>query len=97
MRTAEQGQKDLIVLVADRHQERTISTLLTKRPQSLGIREVPIDLDIRRHPEHDPVEEVLHCTGKPHSSALFQQLAAQVGLSRCQDSSFRRFREILQG
>lgn len=34
MKTAEQGQKDLIVLVADRHQERTVrctvSTVGTK-------------------------------------------------------------------
>ena len=204
MRMAEQRQKDLIVLVADRHQERTVSTLLTKRPQSLGIREVPIDLDIRRHPEHDPgvfdkagrflsifarryqhalvlidaewgglsaekIEEkiqddlnengwegrsavividpeleiwvwstsphvprllgtnwetikdlgnqtgywqegetkpsrpkellgvVLHRTRKPRSGKLYRQLAEKVGLSRCQDDSFRRFRETLQG
>ena len=204
MRAAEQRQKDLIVLVADRHQERTVSTLLTKRPQSLGIREVPIDLDIRRHPEHDPgvfhkagrflsifarryqhalvlidaewgglsaekieekiqddlnengwegrsavividpeleiwvwstsphvprllgtnwetikdlgyqagywqegetkpsrpkelLEVVLHRTRKPRSGTLYQQLAEKVGLSRCQDDSFRRFREVLQG
>ena len=43
------------------------------------------------------LEEVLHSTGKPHSSALFVQLAKQVGLSRCRDDSFRRFREVLQG
>ncbi len=40
---------------------------------------------------------VLHRTRKPRSSALFRQLAGTVGLSRCQDGSFRRFREILQG
>lgn len=204
MRRAEQGQKDLIVLVADRHQEGTVSTPLTRRPQSLGIREVPIDLDIRRHPEHDPgvfhkagrflsifarryqhalvlidaewgglsaekieekiqddlnengwegrsavividpeleiwvwstsphvprllgtnwetikdlghqtgywqdgetkpsrpkelLEVVLHHTRKPRSGTLYRQLAEKVGLSRCQDDSFRRFREVLQG
>lgn len=205
MRTIDQERKDLIVLVADRHQEHTVSTLLTRRTQSLGIQQMSIDVDILRHPEHDPgvfhkagdflsvfaqqyehalvlidaewredplsaeeieekiqgdlnrngwegrsavvvidpeleiwvwstsphvsrivgmdrrrikdmghqrgywqagetkpsrpkelLEEVLHCTGKPHSSALFVQLAKQVGLSRCQDDSFRHFREVLQ-
>ena len=54
MRMAEQGRKDLVVLVADRDQEQTVSTLLTKRPQSLGIQEMSIDLDILRHPNRDP-------------------------------------------
>ncbi len=35
MRTAEQGRKDLIVLVANSHQKRTVATLLTKRQKSL--------------------------------------------------------------
>ena len=204
MRMAEQGQKDLVILVADRHQERTVSTLLTRRPQSLGIQQMSIDLDILRHPEHDPgvfhkagdflsifarryqhalvlidaewgglsaekieekiqddlnengwegrsavividpeleiwvwstsphvprllgtnwetikdlgdqtgywqegetkpsrpkelLEVVLHRTRKPRSGTLYRQLAEKVGLSRCQDDSFRRFREVLQG
>ena len=42
------------------------------------------------------LEVVLHRTRKPRSSALYRQLAGTVGLSRCQDSSFLRFREILQ-
>ena len=54
MSTAKQGRKDLVVLVADRDQEQTVSTLLTKRPQSLGIQEMSIDLDILRHPNRDP-------------------------------------------
>ena len=54
MKTIDQERKDLIVLVADRHQEHTVSTLLTRRPQSLGIQRMSIDLDILRHPEHDP-------------------------------------------
>ena len=206
MRTAEQERKDLIVLVADSHQEQTVSTLLTKRPQSLGIQEMSIDLDILRHPEHDPgvfkeagrflsvfaqqyqhalvlidaewredplsaeeieekiqgdlnrndwegrsavividpeleiwvwsqsrhvpelfgtdwesiknlgyqtgywqegeakpyrpkelLEEVLRRNNKRRSTSLYQQLARRVGLRTCQDDSFRRFREILQG
>ena len=32
MRAAEQERKDLIVLVADGHQEQTVGTLLTRRP-----------------------------------------------------------------
>ena len=54
MSTAKQGRKDLVVLVADRDQEQTVSTLLTKRPQSLGIQKMSIDLDILRHPNRDP-------------------------------------------
>ncbi len=42
-------------------------------------------------------EEVLHRTKTKDSSALFRQLAEKVSLNRCQDGSFRRFREILQG
>ena len=40
--------------------------------------------------------EVLRRTGKRRSARLYQQLAQKVGLNRCQDDSFRRFREILQ-
>ena len=43
------------------------------------------------------LEEVLRRNNKRRSAALSQQLAQKVGLSRCQDDSFRRFREILQG
>ena len=43
------------------------------------------------------LEEVLRRTRKRRSAALYQQLARKVGLKRCQDGSFRRFREILQG
>jgi hypothetical protein len=42
------------------------------------------------------LEVVLHRTRKPRSSALYRQLAGTVGLRGCQDSSFLRFREILQ-
>ncbi len=45
-------QKDLVVLVADRQQERTIKTLLDERRDSLGIR--PLTYDIFSHPNHDP-------------------------------------------
>ena len=44
----------MIILVADRDQEQTVSTLLTKRPQSLGVQQVSIDLDIFCHPNRDP-------------------------------------------
>ena len=37
MRAAEQERKDLVVLVADGHQEQTVATLLTRRQPSLGI------------------------------------------------------------
>lgn len=56
MRAAEQERKDLIVLVADGHQEQTVATLLTRRQPSLGIRQISIDIDsdIRPHPNRDP-------------------------------------------
>ena len=41
--------------------------------------------------------EVLRRTRKRRSAALYQQLARQVSLDTCQDGSFRRFCEILQG
>lgn len=44
--------KDLVVLVADIQQEKTIHTLLTERRQSLGLRQV--SFDIFRHFGHDP-------------------------------------------
>ena len=43
------------------------------------------------------LEAVLHRTRKSRSGTLYRQLAEKVGLSRCQDDSLRRFREILQG
>ena len=203
MRPTDQGQKDLVVLVADIQQQQTVATLLTERYPSLGIRD--INFDIYTHSNRDPgvfheagdflsisaqqyqhalvvidaewsgspenvkeieakiqddlnrngwegrsavvvidpeleiwvwsqsdvvprllgtdwetikdlgdqtgywqegetkpsrpkemLDMVLRRTRKPRSSALFRQLAGTVGLSRCQDSSFRRFREILQ-
>lgn len=50
--------KDLIVLVADKDMDGTISGLLG-RPRSLGIRD--ISLDIQVHPERDP-----GCRGQAH-------------------------------
>ena len=44
-------QKDLIVLVADRHMEQTFEGLL-ERDQALDIR--PIEFDIQVHPQRDP-------------------------------------------
>jgi hypothetical protein len=44
--------KDLVILVADIQQEKTIQTLLDARREALGIR--PITFDIFRHPNHDP-------------------------------------------
>ena len=41
--------------------------------------------------------EVLRRTGKRRTARLYQQLAQKVGLKTCQDDSFLRFREILQG
>lgn len=70
MRKAEQERKDLVVLVADGHQEQTVSTLLTRRSQSLGIQEGSIDLDILRHHNRDP--------GVFHEAGRF--LAALAGL-----------------
>ncbi len=45
-------QKDLVVLVADKNMEDTITTLLTERTPSLGIREILFD--VFRHPQRDP-------------------------------------------
>lgn len=47
-----QWRKDLVVLVADVQQEKTLETLLRKRQPSLGIR--TIVFDIFRHPRQDP-------------------------------------------
>ena len=43
------------------------------------------------------LEEVLRRTKTKRSAALYQQLAGRVSLETCQDDSFCRFREILQG
>ena len=43
------------------------------------------------------LEEVLRRTKTKRSAALYQQLAGRVSLEACQDDSFCRFREILQG
>lgn len=45
------GEKDLLVLVADKSIEMTIDTLLNKRKKAIGIRE--IIFEIKRHPQHD--------------------------------------------
>ena len=45
----------------------------------------------------DLLDKVLHRTRKPRSSALYRRLACKVSLRTCQDSSFCRFCEILQG
>ena len=47
-----QAHKDLVALVADVQQEKTLETLLRERRPSLGIRE--ITFDIYRHPRQDP-------------------------------------------
>lgn len=44
-------QTDLVVLVADVQQEKTLETLLTHRQESLGIRQ--ITFEIYRHPRKD--------------------------------------------
>lgn len=43
------------------------------------------------------LDAVLRRNKKRRSAALYQQLAERVSLETCQDDSFRRFREILQG
>ena len=45
MTMTEQGKKDLVVLVADSHQEQTVATLLIKRWKALGIRQLVINAD----------------------------------------------------
>jgi len=45
--------KELVVLVADIQQEKTLDTLLRERYQSFDIRPIP-DYDIFRHPRKDP-------------------------------------------
>ncbi len=44
--------KDLVVLVADKNMEAVVRTLLEKRHQSLGIRQVQVDIFV--HPRRDP-------------------------------------------
>ena len=39
---------------------------------------------------------ILRQQNRPHSSALFQALAARIGLTRCQDNAFIQLRQILQ-
>ena len=46
------GKRDLVGLVADRHQRETLETLLARRRSALGIR--GISFDIRTHPARDP-------------------------------------------
>jgi hypothetical protein len=51
------------------------------------------------HKPQDPkgsMEEVLRHLRKPRSSSLYEKLARNVSLERCQDMSFYRFRKILQ-
>lgn len=43
--------KDLFLLVADIDMEKALDTLIKRRTQSLGIKN--ISFDIKRHPEHD--------------------------------------------
>lgn len=45
-------QKDLVVLVADVQQEKTLKTLLQERQHSLGIRTITFDIHV--HPLRDP-------------------------------------------
>ncbi len=52
MSTQLAGQKDLIVLVADSQQEKTISTLLDSRRESLQI--AAVSYEIYPHEGHDP-------------------------------------------
>lgn len=42
------------------------------------------------------VEWALRQVGKPRSARIFRELAENVSLNRCTDSSFRKFRETLQ-
>jgi hypothetical protein len=44
----------------------------------------------------EAVEALLRAAKKPRSSRLYQSLAKHVGLSRCNDPSFVRFKQILQ-
>jgi len=51
MTDVEYFRKDLIVLVSDSQQKRTVETLLNERQKSLGIR--TIDFEVFSHPYHD--------------------------------------------
>jgi len=44
--------KDLVVLVADKNMEAAVKTLIEKRHESLGIRQVQADVFV--HPRRDP-------------------------------------------
>ncbi len=45
----------------------------------------------------EAMELSLRKKGIPRSSSIFREIADNVGLNRCQDESFRKCREILQG
>jgi len=49
-----------------------------------------------QHPK-EAMEEALRLVHKPRSSSIYLELAERVSLERCQDPSFVRFREILEG
>ncbi len=42
------------------------------------------------------LKRILKITNKPHSPAIFKNLAKEVSLKRCEDPSFNRFKTILQ-
>jgi len=44
----------------------------------------------------EAMEEALHMARQPWSSAIFERLAQQVSLSRCQDAAFLKLRDTLR-
>ena len=44
----------------------------------------------------EAMDEAIRFVGKPHSSSIFLQLAERVSLTRCQDASFLKLKNVLQ-
>ena len=54
------------------------------------------DREVKPERPKETLDKALRQTNKRHSSSLFAEIAGKVGLERCQDPSFHRFRDILR-
>lgn len=93
---------DLVCLVADRNMEAVVTTLLAEH-HALGIR--PIQTNVFPHPQHDPgcfasavpsIHWALSRVGKQKSSSIYRAIVENLGLGKCSDHSFLRFKSTLQ-
>jgi hypothetical protein len=67
--------------------QRLFQSILNQHPRN--------ELGKPDHPK-EVMEKILRKKGIPRTSALYRQLAERVGLSRCQDPAFQRFRNTLR-